>query len=319
MSRYRTMFARLEAAGEGAFGAFVMLGDPDLATSAAILDALVDGGADMVEVGIPFSDPIADGPVIQAAADRALAQNVTPAACFRLLTEFRARHPDMPVGILTYANLVLARGRDAFYRAAAEAGVDSVLVADVPAFEAAPFAEAARAHGVSPVLIAAQNTPPAALRRIAALGEGYTYCVARAGVTGAGETVAFDHDEMLETLARNRAPPPVFGFGISKPEHVRASLNAGAAGVISGSAIVRLIADDAGHSFEALGGFVAAMKAATGAEAPVARALAGREDDDHERLPLATAPAIAQADELLADDAPAGRASPFAATKASGA
>ncbi|HEX8194396.1 MAG TPA: tryptophan synthase subunit alpha [Allosphingosinicella sp.] len=263
MSRYRNMFSRLEAAGEGAFGAFVMLGDPGLEQSAAILDALVDGGADMLEVGIPFSDPIADGPVIQAAADRALAAGVTPAACFRLLANFRARHPDVPVGILTYANLVLARGRDSFYRAAADAGVDSVLVADVPAFEAPPYVECARAQGVAPVLIAAQNTPHATLRRVAALGEGYTYCVARSGVTGAGDEVAFDHRDMLDTLAQNLAPPPVFGFGISKPDHVRAALEAGAAGVISGSAIVRLMADNPGNPAKAVRGFVAAMKAGT--------------------------------------------------------
>ena len=258
MSRYRATFERLGAAGEGAFGAFAMLGDPGLEESAAILDALVAGGADMLEVGIPFSDPIADGPVIQAAADRALAAGVTPADCFRLLGEFRARHPDVPVGILTYANLVLARGREAFYRACAEAGVDSVLVADVPVMEAPPFVETARAHGIAPVLIAAQNTPAATLRQVAALGDGYTSCVARAGVTGAGEKVAFDHRDMLDTLARNLAPPPVFGFGISKPEHVAAALEAGAAGVISGSAIVKLIGEAA-----AVRGFVSAMKAAT--------------------------------------------------------
>ncbi|HEY0012667.1 MAG TPA: tryptophan synthase subunit alpha [Allosphingosinicella sp.] len=262
MSRYHQMFSRLEAAGEGAFGAFVMLGDPGLEESAAILDALVEGGADMLEVGIPFSDPIADGPVIQAAADRALAAGVTPAACFRLLAHFRARHPDVPVGILTYANLVLARGRDAFYRAAAQAGVDSVLVADVPVFEAPPFVDAARTNGVAPVLIAAQNTPDGTLRRVATLGEGYTYCVARSGVTGVGEEVSFDHRDMLNTLAQNLAPPPVFGFGISKPEHVHAALDAGAAGVISGSAIVRLIAEKKGD-LGALRTFVAAMKSGT--------------------------------------------------------
>lgn len=263
MSRYKAMFDALAARGEGAFGAFVMLGDPDPKKSADILDALVDGGADMLEVGIPFSDPIADGPVIQQAAERALAAGVTRADCFRLLGAFRARHPHIPVGILTYANLVLARGRDAFYRAAAAAGVDSVLVADVPAFEAPPFVEAARAHGVAPVMIAAQNTPEPALRRIASLGEGYTYCVARAGVTGAGEEVAFDHSRMLATLARQFAPPPVFGFGISKPEHVRAALDAGAAGVISGSAIVALMEANRSDPAPALREFVAAMKAAT--------------------------------------------------------
>jgi tryptophan synthase alpha chain len=238
MSRYDAMFAR----GTGVFGAFVMLGDPGLAASGDVLDALVAAGADMIEVGIPFSDPIADGPVIQAASVRALAAGATPAGCFALLAAFRARHPAVPVGILTYANLVLARGRDDFYRRAAAAGVDSVLVADAPLIEAAPFAAAARAHGIDPVLIAAANTPRERLAGIARLGGGYTYCVARAGVTGADDAVRFDHEAMLAALREAGAPPAIFGFGISKPAHVRAALDAGAAGVICGSAIVSLIA-----------------------------------------------------------------------------
>ena len=263
MSRYDAMFARLRGAGEGAFGAFVMLGDPDLETSAAILDALVEGGADMLEVGIPFSDPVADGPVIQAAAVRALAKGTTPADCFALLEAFRARHAEVPVGILTYANLVLARGRGAFYAAAAEAGVDSVLVADVPMLEAPPFLDAARAHRVDPVLIAAPNTPGPVLERIAKAGGGYTYCVARAGVTGADAEVRFAHGPLMEALARLGAPPPVLGFGISRPGHVRQALAAGAAGVISGSAIVAAIAGRPGGEAKAVRAFVAEMKAAT--------------------------------------------------------
>ncbi|HEX8641710.1 MAG TPA: tryptophan synthase subunit alpha [Allosphingosinicella sp.] len=260
MDRYEAMFARLEAAGEGAFGAFVTLGDPDLATSAEILERLVAGGADMVEVGIPFSDPVADGAVIQASATRALRAGVGPGDCFALLNQFRARHPRMPVGILTYANLVFARGLDAFYRKAAEAGVDSVLVADVPLIEAEPFLSAARGNGVAPVLVAAVNTPPERLARIARLGGGYTYCVARAGVTGADEAVRFGHFGMLRALAENGAPPPIFGFGIARPAHVEAALAAGAAGVISGSAIVARIAEGRQRELTA---FVAAMKAAT--------------------------------------------------------
>lgn len=257
MSRYDAVFAR----GRGAFCPFVMLGDPDLETSARILDALVEGGADMVEVGIPFSDPIADGPVIQAAALRALERGVRPSDCLRLLAGFRARHPEVPVGILTYANLVMARGRDAFYAAAAKAGADSVLVADVPLFEARPFAAAARAHGVEPVLIAAANTPLPRIAEIARLGGGYTYCVARAGVTGADEEIRLGHEEMLGTLRDEGAPPPVFGFGISRPEHVRAALDAGAAGAISGSAVVRRIVESADPA-AAVRGFVREMSAA---------------------------------------------------------
>ena len=260
MSRYARMFARAAERGEGVFGGFVMLGDPGLAASAAILDLLVENGADMLEVGIPFSDPIADGPVIQAAASRALAAGVTPGDCFALLADFRRRHPEVPVGILTYANLVIARGRGDFYARATQAGVDSVLVADVPLLEAEPFAAAARARGIDPVLIAAANTPPARLAEIARLGGGYTYCLARAGVTGTETAARFDHQPMLTALRQAGAPPPVLGFGISTPDHVGAALAAGAAGVISGSAIVELVA--AGE-LDQLSTFVAAMKAAT--------------------------------------------------------
>jgi tryptophan synthase alpha chain len=262
VSRYEAMFERLSSRGEAAFGGFVMLGDPDLETSARLLDALVEGGADMLEVGIPFSDPIADGPVIQAAAVRALAKGVTPADCFALLRAFRDRHPAVPVGILTYANLVLARGRNAFYRAAAEAGVDSVLVADVPLMEAAPFVASAGAAGVDPVLIAAPNTPDGTLAAIAATGRGYTYCVARAGVTGADREVRFDA-ALLSRLKALGAPPPVLGFGIAKPEHVRLARDAGAAGVISGSAIVALAAAHPGGDADAVRRFAAGMKSAT--------------------------------------------------------
>lgn len=258
--RYSAMFDRLRARGQAAFGAFVMLGDPDLATSARILDLLVEGGADMLEVGIPFSDPVADGPTIQAAATRALRAGVTPPACLDLLADFRQRHADVPVGILTYANIVLAGGCQPFYRSAASAGVDSVLVADVPALEAAPFAAAATNAGIAPVLIAAPNTPRPVLERIAALGRGYTYCVARSGVTGAEREMELHHGELFGTLAELEAPPPVLGFGISSPVHVRTAVAAGAAGVISGSALVRLIEHG---DLQALARLVTEMKEAT--------------------------------------------------------
>ncbi len=260
MSRYAAMFERLRERGEGAFGAFLMLGDPYAGGSARFLDAVAEGGADMLEVGIPFSDPVADGPVIQAAADRALQAGTRVDDCFRLLAEFRRRHPDVPVGILTYANLLAARGRERFMADAAEAGVDSLLVADVPSLEAEPYVEAARAAGLELVMIAAPNTPGQTLTRIARLCSGYTYCVARAGVTGVRDDLALDHERLFGDLARLQAPPPVLGFGISTPEHVRQALAAGAAGVISGSAIVRLVEQG---SPEVVARFVAEMKAAT--------------------------------------------------------
>lgn len=254
MSRYAAMFDHLD--GDGAFGAFLMLGDPDLQTSAKLLDAVVDAGADMIEVGIPFSDPVADGPVIQAAARRALAAGVRVGDCFDLIAGFRARHPHVPVGILTYANIVVARS--GFMRDAAEAGADSLLIADVPALEAEPFARDMEQAGIEPVLIAAPNTPDEALERIAGLSKAYTYCVSRAGITGTHAGGRFD-SRLVERLCGLTAPPQVFGFGISKPEHVRAALSTGAKGVICGSAIVESVA---------LGGDVTALvrslKGATG-------------------------------------------------------
>ncbi len=253
MSRYAAMFGRLN--GEGAFGAFLMLGDPDLETSAKLLNTVIDAGADMIEVGIPFSDPVADGPVIQAAARRALAAGVRVGDCLDLIEALRARNNRLPIGILTYANIVVAR--PGFMRDAAEAGADSLLIADVPALEAEPFVREMEQAAIEPVLIAAANTPDATLARITSLSKAYTYCVSRAGITGTHAGGAFDAD-LIGRLKKLGAPPPIFGFGISQPEHVRAALAAGAKGVICGSAIVDLVSrgDDVAT-------FVQSLKAVT--------------------------------------------------------
>ena len=253
MSRYAAMFDRLD--GEGAFGAFLMLGDPDLQTSARLLDEVIEGGADMIEVGIPFSDPVADGPVIQAAAQRAFAAGVRVADCLDLIGSLRARNSDVPIGILTYANIVVARA--GFMRDAAQAGADSLLIADVPAMEAEPFTREMEQSGLEPVLIAAANTPDATLKRIASLSKAYTYCVSRAGITGTHADGRFNAD-LVQRVKSAGAPPPIFGFGISTPNHVRAALEAGAKGVICGSAIVDLVSRR-----EGVASFVQSLKAVT--------------------------------------------------------
>jgi tryptophan synthase alpha chain len=253
MSRYAAMFDRLDR--EGAFGAFLMLGDPDLQTSARLLDEVIEGGADMIEVGIPFSDPVADGPVIQAAAQRAFAAGVRVADCLDLIGSLRARNSDVPIGILTYANIVVARA--GFMRDAAQAGADSLLIADVPAMEAEPFTREMEKSGLEPVLIAAANTPDATLKRIASLSKAYTYCVSRAGITGTHADGRFNAD-LVQRVKSAGAPPPIFGFGISTPNHVRAALEAGAKGVICGSAIVDLVSRR-----EGVASFVQSLKAVT--------------------------------------------------------
>lgn len=266
MSRYEAMFARLHAANEGAFIPFAMLGDPTPAASAGVLEALVAGGADALELGIPFSDPVADGPVIQAAAVRALEAGTRLADCWALIRGVRDRHPDLPIGLLVYANLVAHRELDLFYQEAAAAGVDSVLVADVPVDAAAEFIAAAESHGIAPVFIAPPNADDARLARIAAASKGYTYVVTRAGVTGMDDQLRRDSSALLARLKALGAPPPVLGFGISTPEHVRQGLAMGAAGVISGSAVVRVVEehhDESDARSAALTAFLLEMKRAT--------------------------------------------------------
>jgi len=257
-ARYATMFDRLALKREGAFIPFAMLGDPDPARSLAAILTLAAAGADALELGLPFSDPVADGPVIQAAASRALRVGVRQADCWHILAELRGEFPELPIGLLVYANLVCHREPELFYEAAADAGVDSVLVADLPVAESAGVAAAARALGIAPVFIAPPNADEARIAAIAAAGEGYTYVTSREGVTGADERLRRDQSELIASLKRHGAPPPVLGFGISTPDHVRAALAMGAAGAISGSAVVRKLVEG-----EDISEFVRVMKRAT--------------------------------------------------------
>ncbi len=257
-ARYAAMFERLHGAGEGAFIPFAMLGDPVPALSLRLVRALAHSGADALELGLPFSDPVADGPVIQAAASRALAAGVRRADCWGIVRSVRDEFPGIPIGLLVYANLVCHRDVAEFYREAAAAGVDSVLVADLPVLESAPVAGAARAAGIAPVFIAPPNADDARLQAIAAAGEAYTYVTSREGVTGTDEGLHRGQSGLIGRLKELGAPPPILGFGIATPEQVRTALAMGAAGAISGSAVVRLAAEGGD-----VAAFVHRMKAAT--------------------------------------------------------
>ncbi|VEA02725.1 tryptophan synthase subunit alpha [Salmonella enterica subsp. salamae] len=167
MERYENLFAQLNDRREGAFVPFVTLGDPGIEQSLKIIDTLIDAGADALELGIPFSDPLADGPTIQNANLRAFAAGVTPAQCFEMLALIREKHPTIPIGLLMYANLVFTNGIDAFYARCEQVGVDSVLVADVPVEESAPFRQAALRHNIAPIFICPPNADDDLLRQIA--------------------------------------------------------------------------------------------------------------------------------------------------------
>ncbi len=269
MERYESLFARLNERKEGAFVPFVTLGDPSPEQSLKIIDTLIEAGADALELGIPFSDPLADGPTIQNATLRAFAAGVTPAQCFEMIATVRQKYPSMPIGLLMYANLVFSRGIDEFYAQCEKAGVDSVLVADVPVEESAPFRQAALRHNVAPIFICPPNADDDLLRQIASYGRGYTYLLSRAGVTGAENATALPLDHLIAKLKEYNAAPALQGFGISAPAQVSTALAAGAAGAISGSAIVKIIEKNLDNStamLDELKAFVQSLKAATFAQ-----------------------------------------------------
>ncbi|ELV7515400.1 tryptophan synthase subunit alpha [Photobacterium damselae] len=266
MDRYSLLFDRLGARNEGAFVPFVTIGDPNPTLSLQIIDTLVESGADALELGIPFSDPLADGPTIQGATIRALAAGTTPPVCFELLKQIRLKYPELPIGLLMYANLVFAAGLDNFYHQCAEAGIDSVLIADVPLHASAEFRQAAEKHGIDAIFIAPPNADEETLKMVAEYGSGYTYLLSRAGVTGAETKAGMPVDHLLKSLKDHHAPPALLGFGISSPEQVSDAIKAGAAGAISGSAVVKIIEthlDQPEELLKVMSHFIQTMKAAT--------------------------------------------------------
>ncbi|CAM2828712.1 tryptophan synthase subunit alpha [Vibrio mytili] len=265
MSRYEKMFARLNEKKQGAFVPFVTVGDPNAEQSYKIMETLVESGADALELGIPFSDPLADGPTIQGANNRALESGATPDICFEQIGKIRAKYPDLPIGLLMYANLVFSRGID-FYAHCAKAGIDSVLIADVPTNESDEFVAAAEKFGIDPIFIAPPTASDETLEQVAKLSSGYTYLLSRSGVTGAETKANMPVGQLLERLNQYDAPPALLGFGISEPSQVKQAIEAGAAGAISGSAVVKIIETNVEQPqtmLDKLAEFVSAMKSAT--------------------------------------------------------
>jgi tryptophan synthase alpha chain len=264
--RYDQLFSALAEKNEGAFIPFVTIGDPNAGQSFELIKTLVDAGADALELGIPFSDPSADGITIQKSALRAINSGINTDICIDILARVREYAPSVPIGLLLYGNLVFARGINKFYQDMAAVGVDSVLIADLPIRESKPFKEAALKHGVAPIFIVPPNASDDTLRQVASYGRGYTYVLSRSGVTGAEVQAEMPGTHLIATLNKYNAPPSVLGFGISQPEQVREALSADAKGAISGSAVVKIIEtnlEDNQAMNAALSQFVSAMKAAT--------------------------------------------------------
>ncbi|MFM7086393.1 MAG: tryptophan synthase subunit alpha [Cyanobium sp.] len=235
-------FAELRQQGRCALMPFLMAGDPDLATTAETLLALQDSGADLIELGIPYSDPLADGPVIQAAAARALAAGTTPARVLELLGDLRGRL-QVPVVLFTYSNPLLNRGMEPFCAAAADAGAAGLVVPDLPLEEAEKLSGLAAAHGLDLVLLVAPTTPAERMARIHAASRGFTYLVSVTGVTGMRSTLEARVGPLVQQLRGQGGTPVAVGFGISAPEQARQVRDWGADGAIVGSALVKRMAE----------------------------------------------------------------------------
>jgi tryptophan synthase alpha chain len=246
LERIDRVFAELRQRGEGAFMPFLVIGDPDPKTSLDLASALIRAGADLLEFGLPFSDPPADGPVIQAAGKRALARGATTDRALEHIREVR-RATETPIALLLYYNLILQRGVSEFYRQAAQAGVDAILVADLPIEEADASLDAAERHRIAPIFIVSELTSERRLEAISPRAKAYLYLVARLGVTGERGSVDQGLGGVIARVRRKTRLPLLAGFGLSKPDHVREVIEKGADGAIVGSAIVQRIEQSLGN------------------------------------------------------------------------
>ena len=262
MNRIDATFARLRAAGRTALIPYVTAGDPSPAATVPIMSALVTAGADVIEVGVPFSDPMADGPVIQRASERALAQGVGLAAVLALVGAFRRTDATTPIVLMGYANPIEAMGAVAFADRAEEAGVDGVLVVDYPPEEAADFAALLGARDLAPIFLLAPTTPEARIAAVAKIARGYVYYVSLKGVTGAGHLDTVEVGRRLAEIRRHVRSPVGVGFGIRDAASAPA-LAADADAVVIGSRLIQEIESGAPEAAaERAGAWLAGIRAA---------------------------------------------------------
>jgi tryptophan synthase alpha chain len=262
LNRIDATFARLEAAGRTALIPYVTAGDPSLAAMPGVLAALTAAGADVIELGVPFSDPMADGPVIQRASERALAQGVGLADVLALVDEFRRHDAVTPIVLMGYANPIEAMGEPRFAAAARDAGVDGVLVVDYPPEEAREFAQLLREHGIAPIFLLSPTTPEARIAAVAELARGYVYYVSLKGVTGASHLDTADVARKLAEIRRHVRLPIGVGFGIRDAAGAQAvALHADA--VVIGSRVIQEIEQaPPGAAAERAGAFLAGIRGA---------------------------------------------------------
>lgn len=239
--RYKKCFSKCEAENRIAFIPFVVIGDPNLEDSISIIKQLIDSGADALELGIPFSDPIADGPIIQGATIRALESGFKMSQLEKVFKAIRDHNADIPIGLLVYANLVMHQGIETFIENCAKWEVDSILIPDVPTEESDLTKPLLDKHSVHSVFIAPPNATDEVLEQVAHKSSGYTYLLGRKGITGTHVAADVPLTEVVAKLRKHNAPPLVQGFGISEPKHIQQAVQTGLDGAICGSAIVNLL------------------------------------------------------------------------------
>ncbi len=240
-NRYDKLFNDLTERNEVAFIPFITLGFPNKDQCLKLIRQMVKAGADALELGFPYSDPIADGPIIQKANIMALNAGISRDDCFDILATIRAEFPNLPIGLLLYANLVYGTGLDETYERAKNVGVDSILIADAPLREISTFKDAATRHTIQQVLILPPDANHEKRQAIANLSEGYLYLLSRSGITGTETRAGIPTRDLIKELTTLNSAPLVLGFGIKTPTDVAAARSAGVAGVISGSAVIEQI------------------------------------------------------------------------------
>jgi tryptophan synthase alpha chain len=251
MNRIETAFSTAKTEGRAAFVAYVCAGDPDFQTSLEVCRTLIEGGTDILELGVPFSDPLADGLTNQLAAERALASGMTQEKVLELIREIR-KFSDVPIVLYTYYNLVFSQGVEAFADRAVAAGVDGILTLDLPPEEAGELESACARTGLKMVFIVAPTSPEERIELISRHATGFIYYVSQEGVTGERDQIAGNLAEKLAQIRTHAKGPVVVGFGISREEHVRAVASV-ADGVVVGSALVNCIARNMGQPEVILG------------------------------------------------------------------
>lgn len=264
MSRLQQRFQALAQKGEKALICFVTAGDPSPETTVNIVEALVQADVDAIEIGIPFSDPLADGPSIQASSMRALSKGMTTKKTLNIVAEIRSRCPDVPLILMTYYNPILQFGLEAYTKAAKEAGADAHIVTDLTPEEAEEWKTLSNQNGLDTIFLLAPTSTHDRIEVVAKMASGFIYCVSRTGVTGARKEIPAELPEVVRTIKAESSQPVCVGFGVSAQEHVQ-QISEFADGVVVGSALVDLIHDnrEASNLTTLVYDFVANLKAGT--------------------------------------------------------